>query len=449
MRWKVALTLLARLSERRPREATQWLTQALTRRLRQLAPIAIEVAQESQNPKNPIGPVLAHLLQSSPDPPLSRSLVDLLPRRSVALREAAVIIVHQAIRSLAEGEGPWDLPRIANLNNTLAAYLFDLGRPEEASAASREAVRTYRHLSKADRRFLPGLALALSTLGALETDSGDYVEAEHHLRESIDTGLEEPELFGEDLLASAHKKLGTALAGLGRREEALEETQEAASHLRKRVGPGGWAAELQLAGILSNLSHRYSDVGRSQEGLDAANEAVETFRQAWIEQADRYAERLADALGTCANRLSELNRHEEALKVMTEAVALYRNLARQRPEVFRRDYARQLNNLSNRHSHLGRNKEALGFAQTAVDEYRALCAQHPAYGPELAVALNTLARRLSTAGQGREAARYAAEALTQLRPHLAPHREDLSSWVDRMAEDSVRFTKEAGLDVDG
>ena len=87
----------------------------------------------------------------------------------MALAEFAVIAIHQAIQHFFQHEPSSDRESVlASLQNNLAIRLADLGRPDEALAASEQAVMLFRALAEADPdAFLPEAAFA----GALTNHS--------------------------------------------------------------------------------------------------------------------------------------------------------------------------------------------------------------------------------------------------------------------------------------
>jgi tetratricopeptide (TPR) repeat protein len=85
---------------------------------------------------------------------------------------------------------------------------------------------------------------------------------------------------------------------------------------------------------LNNLATMLSGLGRREEALAQAEEAVRLRRQLAQQRPDAFLPDLAMSLNNLANRLSDLGRREEALAQAEEAVRLYRQLAQQRPDAF-------------------------------------------------------------------------------------------------------------------
>ena len=97
---------------------------------------------------------------------------------------------------------------------------------------------------------------------------------------------------------------------------------------------------------LNNLSLRLADLGRREEALAASQEAAEVYRELAAARPDAFRPDLATSLNNLALRLADLGRREEALAAIEEAVAIRRELAAARPDAFRPDLAMSLNNLS-------------------------------------------------------------------------------------------------------
>jgi serine/threonine-protein kinase len=171
-------------------------------------------------------------------------------------------------------------PGDASLLNNLGLVLLDLGRPDEAVPALREAVR-----------LRPEMALARSRLGLALHRLGDWDEAAVQLREAVKR---------EPGLAAAHNNLGLALLERNELDQAETELGEAV-----RLQPDLAAAHFSL-GLLRARQDRLAD-------------AVAELRQAVRLQHD-YAEAHYQ-LGLALSRLGELG----------EAVAALRLAARLRP----------------------------------------------------------------------------------------------------------------------
>jgi tetratricopeptide (TPR) repeat protein len=94
---------------------------------------------------------------------------------------------------------------------------------------------------------------------------------------------------------------------------------------------------------LNNLGADLSEMGRREEALQATQEAVDLYRRLAAQHPDAFLPNLAASLNNLGNRLSELGRREEALQATQEAVDLYRRLAAQHPDAFLPYLAMSLN----------------------------------------------------------------------------------------------------------
>jgi Tetratricopeptide repeat len=236
-------------------------------------------------------------------------------------------------------------------------------------------------------------------------------------------------------LAGSLNNLSVRLAGLGRREEALAASEEAAGIYRELAAARlPWYAlrrrlmqltvRTDLARSLNNLALRLGDLGRREEALAASEEAVTIRRELAAARPDAFRPDLAGSLTNLSVDLGELGRWEEALAASQEAAGTYRELAAARPDAFRPALAGSLNNLSVRLAGLGRLEEALAASEEAAGIRRELAAARPdAFRPDLAASLTNLAGSL--AGLGRlEEALAASEEAAGIRRELAAARPD-------------------------
>jgi tetratricopeptide (TPR) repeat protein len=171
--------------------------------------------------------------------------------------------------------------------------------------------------------------------------------------------------------------------------------------------------------LANNLAVRLSGLGRREEALAQAEEAVRINRQLARERPDAFLPHLAMSLNNLAAMLSDLGRREEALAQAEEAVRIYRQLAQQRPDAFLPDLAMSLTNLANMLSDLGRREEALAQAEEAVRIRRQLAQQRPdAFLPDLAKSLAVFGGILAEDRPG-EALGLLAEAIHLLTPFFS------------------------------
>jgi tetratricopeptide (TPR) repeat protein len=343
-------------------------------------------------------------------------------------REEALAASQEAVdirRRLAQSGPDATLPQLAVSVNNLGIRLSDLGRREEALAASQEAVDIHRRLAQTrPDAFLPDLAVSLNNLGATLSNLGRREEALAASQEAADIrrrlAQNRLDAFLPDLAGSLNN-LGTDFSGLGRREEALAASQEAVDIYRRlaRTRPDAFLPD--LASSLNNLGAMLSNLGRSEEALAASREAVDIRRHLAQTRPDAFLPDLASSLNNLGNRLSSL---EEALAASQEAVDIRRRLAQTQPDAFLPDLASSLNNLGIRFSDLGRREQALAASQEAVDIHRRLAQTRPdAFLPDLATSLNNLGGDLSGLRR-REEALAASQEAVDIRRRLAQNRPD-------------------------
>ncbi|MFC4063396.1 tetratricopeptide repeat protein, partial [Actinoplanes subglobosus] len=154
----------------------------------------------------------------------------------------------------------------------------------------------------------------------------------------------------------------------GRRDEALEPSQEAVTiyQLLAEANPGAYLPDLAMS--LNNLGIRLSELGRRDEALEPSQEAVTIYQLLAEANPGAYLPNLAASLNNLGIRHSELGRRDEALEPSQEAVAIYRRLAEANPGAYLPDLAMSLNNLGIRLSELGRREEAVAVFQAAGEE---------------------------------------------------------------------------------
>ncbi len=205
-------------------------------------------------------------LQLAPRPGLAAPLADHMPQHSVRLAALAATLTSQQVthyRTDARGGDPNAANRLARSLNNLSFWLANLGRREEALAASEEAVTIRRELAAArPDAFRPDLAAALTNLSVWLGDLGRREEALAAIEEAVaiyrELAAARPDAFRPDLATSLNN-LSFWLGGLGRREEAL-------------------AAITQAVTIRRELAARWPDV--YQRELEQSLRVV-----AWLEQA--------------------------------------------------------------------------------------------------------------------------------------------------------------------
>ena len=325
-----------------------------------------------------------------PDP----DMTDNVWSQALVIHMAALVAVY----SVRENQ---DLPAKPS---DLASYLLSRERDswqaayankrrEEALAAVRESVDSYRQLATADPAYEPNLASTLNNLAIQLTIHGRREEALAAVNESVNSyrrlATVDPAAY-EPNLASALNNLSNRLSEQGQRQAAVEVSREAVRILRSLVAtsPTEFASDLSTA--LNNLGTRLAEAGEHEEAFNVATEAVAAYRR--LSNSPAVETGLASALNNLGVRLAELGRHDQALLVAREATEVRRKLANENPDAWLPDLAGSLNNLGIRLADIGRHEEALAATTEAVDVYRRLADVNPdAWLPDLAKGLRGFA----------------------------------------------------------
>jgi tetratricopeptide (TPR) repeat protein len=400
----------------------------------------VKVALETPGQLLDLCPALEAQLESLDEPALS-VIDEQLPLQSLTLMELSLSVAArraELARKLdAAAAAPADIPpgmreeilnHLAAQVSTVGIRLSNLGRREEALAASQEAVDIYRRLAQTrPDAVLPNLATTLNNHGSDLSSLGRREEALAATQEAVDIyrrlAQTRPDAVLPDLAGSLNN-LGIRLSNLGHREEALAATQEAVDIRRRLAQTRPDAVLPDLARSLNNLGRDFFNFGRHNEALAATQEAVDIRRRLAQARPDAFLPDLALSLNSLGICLSNLGRREDALATSQEAVNIYRRLAQTRPDAFLHDLAGGLANLGNRFFSLGRREEALAVNQEAVDIRRRLAQTQPdAFLPDLAMSLNNFGALLSNVGRREEALAATQEAI-DIRSRLAQTQPD-------------------------
>jgi tetratricopeptide (TPR) repeat protein len=313
----------------------------------------------------------------------------------------------------------------AVLHATLATRLSYAGLHEEAATAERLAAAIYRDLAMAQPeafgRHLAGvlgnLGSHLAALGQRDQALEAHGEAVAICRQLVGDQSQAAN-FDYDL-AHALAGLGSRLRDVGRHAEAMEATGQAVAILRRLAAADVRTVEPDLALALSNLGVHLAAVGKTAESLEPLQQAVAIRRRLAAAEPATYQPSLASSLTSLANRLQDLWRPAEALRTGQEAVQIYRRLAAVSPVAFDRELGRAVANLAVYLAALGQQQDALAATQEAVVIRRRLAAANPAAGePDLGFSLHNLANHLAAVGRKEEALAASREAVT-IRRRLA------------------------------
>ncbi|GAA4699426.1 hypothetical protein GCM10023263_41250 [Phytohabitans rumicis] len=136
-------------------------------------------------------------------------------------------------------------------------------------------------------------------------------------------------------LASSVNNHAIALAGAGRRAEALPASEEAVSLYRELVEGGRDAYLPDLAMSVNNYAVRLAEAGRRVEALAASEEAVALRRELVEGNRDAYVPDLAGSLwGTGCVCVALDESSVEAIAAAREGLGLYAVLAATEPDAF-------------------------------------------------------------------------------------------------------------------
>ena len=227
---------------------------------------------------------------------------------------------------------------LAHSLDQLGYRLSELGRHEDALAASEESLALYRSLAEGhSEAFVPDVARALHNLSSALSNLGRYEDSLAAIEESsaLRRALAEarPDEYTPDL-ASSLAMLSSTLERLGRYEAALAAAEESVTLYRALADAHPDALSANLARALNNLSISLSDLGRYEDALAAIEEAVTVCLPLAEAGPDAFLPDLATSLGNLSISLYNVGRIEEAVAANEKATALYRALAEARPDAF-------------------------------------------------------------------------------------------------------------------
>ena len=173
-RWEAGLLtqLLAELTRAAPNQPA--IRAALSELLAAALPRIVDLAVTANHAE--LADLASLALQLAPQPGLAAPLADQMPEHSVQLAALAATLTSQQVTQYRAGaiDGEPDAAnRLARSLNNLSVWLSELGRREEALAASQEAATIYRELAAArPDAFRPDLAMSLNNLSVRLADLG-------------------------------------------------------------------------------------------------------------------------------------------------------------------------------------------------------------------------------------------------------------------------------------
>jgi tetratricopeptide (TPR) repeat protein len=200
---------------------------------------------------------------------------------------------------------------------------------------------------------------------------------------------------------------------------------------------------------LNNLSAMLSNLGRREHALEVSEETVAIRRRLAQARPDAFLPELATSLHNLGNRFSNLGRPQDALAAGEEAVTIRRRLAQARPDVFLPDLAMSLSNLGNMLSNLGRREDALKAAEEAVAIYRGLAQAYPdTFLPALATSLGALNQVFVGLERHADAAAVTHEGLLVIAPFVESHPQGFGNRARALGRDYIAACEKARIEPD-
>jgi tetratricopeptide (TPR) repeat protein len=208
--------------------------------------------------------------------------------------------------------------------------LVDAGRRSEALAVTGEVVDLYRRMVAEDPDMLGDLPGELDIYSDRLRDVGRHADAEAVYVEIVQIFRDLVATEGEPWMrlgvVAALINSGGCLSRIGRYDEALARSTEAATLARSLIEADRGEAESSLATALNNASVDLIRLHRYEEAVDAATEAVQIRRRLAASDPADHGPGLAMALNTLAEALSGFGRYAEAVAASAEAFDRYRRI---------------------------------------------------------------------------------------------------------------------------
>ncbi|MEU8233420.1 tetratricopeptide repeat protein [Actinoplanes sp. NPDC048967] len=356
-------------------------------------------------------------------------VADILPRgRHVDLDDGIAAVSARLLAGrLAGPADPAERARVL-IDHTIR--LHHAGRHEAAVETASEAVELLA--AAGPDHHLGDYANSLSIRGAAFAFTGDHQRAlkdagqAAHLHHRL--ALEHAGYLPD--LATSLMNIGTVLAELGRDEEAVAPTEDAAVLLRRVAEAYPERHLADLAGSLINLSGRYLAVGRRDEASRAAEEATAIYRGLVEDDRHRYLPDLANALGNQAATRRSTGRRPAAHEAAAEALAVTRELARSNPAAHRPALAVALHNSGACLGDAGRYPEALAHTLEAIEIREDLVRVNaPKVQPLLATSLSNAATFTGALGRIDEAVTFARRALELMQDLVGDQGEHVPQYA--------------------
>lgn len=384
-------------------------------------------------------------LASSADASRRRELQLNVTRRLVMIgqHERALSWAEQAVaedRELVARSGDeHELSLVISLAHQVMG-LAAMSRTAEVVELSREAVaRSSARMAAGDEDAEDLLGVVLSDLGSQLVALGEFDEGCAAMEDAIAITRRLTSAESEQTLQLAMQLInfGQVLSVVGRPEQALVATQEAARYYQELAAaePDAFAPDLAMA--LSNLGALLVASGRLDEAQAAVEEAVVLLRE--LTEVDAVHEvRLIQALVNLSKVHMEGERLAELITAAEEAVARCRELPTANQVWHRLDVVRALTNLGSGYSLAGRTAEGVELLAEAVELSRLLAAVNGAHRAELASTLLGLTLAHIECGQTDEAVSVVTESVAILgeltEAHPLVHGPTMALAADELAD---------------
>lgn len=343
-------------------------------------------------------------------------------------------------------------PTLAQILNTHASVLDEVGENSKALTAIEESVKIRRQLAKDNpSAFLRLLAYSLNNRAIFLEKMGQLDEAISTIKEAVEIhrSLVDGSLFSRHVLAGSLNNLFGRVSAMGQHAEANVSILEA-TELRRQLAEANPDAYLSFFGeTLGNLSISQGNLGCNEEALATSTEVVTIMHRLVESDPAAFQPNLASALGNHANRLLALGRFPEALESISEALAIDRILANQNPGAYLPDVAWSLNRKTQVLVALRQLPEALAAITQCVEIYRTLASRNPSgFTRHLAGSLMVLSDCLSSVGRLAEARDIAEESLRRLLPAFLKHPTAFEPMAKHSVAAYILRCRQLGLDPD-
>lgn len=351
-------------------DAEKWLNKGLALNPSQFAPIMLTVSSETGG--KAAKAITKLIKEGSLDSSIINKLEKKLPKYTIDLREARVLIVKQCLSYLTENDDILERER-ARLLAKLSAYQLELAQLKDAQENAKKAVNYYKIISQNDLIYCTNLAFSLNIYAVALQKSGQIRESENPARQAVELYkkiVDEGDKSSNLKLASSQNTLATILGETGSFLDALDLIESASKIYRKYHKQTSYAYTVELASCLSNKALLLRHVGKYNLALKTAAESTQLLQEFIKDKQGQCHSELAASLTELANRYYENGLITEALDASKEAENIWRSLVERKPEIFKKHLAKTLLNQANIIRETIKTSMAVEPAQEAVNLYQ-------------------------------------------------------------------------------